>query len=100
MANAFTALLPPALVSCVLACGGSDSQVKQSEAPADDVAMGSAHTGEATTGAQITPDADRQLHAMSDYLAQLPRFTVQTEGTMEVVLDDGEKIDFPFTSKV
>jgi hypothetical protein len=96
----YAAWLPPALLSCALACGGSDSQVKQSAPPAD-VAVDSNHAGQASTGSpQITPDADRRLHAMSDYLAQLPRFTVHTEGTIEVVLDDGEKIDFPFASTV
>jgi hypothetical protein len=102
--NAFTAGLPPALLSCVLACGGSDSQVKPSAA-ATDVAMDSDPSGPATTQAttaapQITPDADRQLHAMSDYLAQLPRFTVKTKGSIEVVLKDGQKKDFPFSSTV
>jgi len=49
---------------------------------------------------RISADADAQLHAMSDYLAGLEHFTVHTEGSIEMVLTDGQKLAFPFESKV
>ena len=48
----------------------------------------------------INADADAPLHAMSDYLAGLEHFTVRTEGNIEMVLADGQKLAFPYDSKV
>lgn len=42
--------------------------------------------------AAIDPNADRILRAMSDYLAELPRFAVITDASTEVVLKTGQKI--------
>ncbi len=42
--------------------------------------------------AQIDPQADRLLRQMSDFLAAERDFTVRTEGTLEVVLDSGQKV--------
>jgi hypothetical protein len=42
----------------------------------------------------IEPGADQLLRKMSDYLASLEQFSVQTENTIEVVLRSGEKIQY------
>ena len=42
----------------------------------------------------IDPKADQLLRKMSDYLAGLEQFSVQTENTLEVVLRSGEKIQY------
>ena len=42
----------------------------------------------------IEPKADELLRKMSDYLAGLEQFSVQTENTLEVVLRSGEKIQY------
>jgi hypothetical protein len=44
--------------------------------------------------AAIEPRADQLLRKMSDYLASLKQFSVQTENTLEVVLRSGEKIQY------
>lgn len=44
--------------------------------------------------AAIEPKADQLLRKMSDYLAGLEQFCVQTENTFEVVMRSGEKIQF------
>jgi hypothetical protein len=44
--------------------------------------------------AAIEPKADQLLRKMSDYLAGLKEFSVQTENTLEVVLRSGEKIQY------
>src|SRR5262245_24343357 len=46
----------------------------------------------------ITPDADRALHKMTDYLARLQSFRVQSAAKDEVVLKSGQKIDLPSQS--
>jgi hypothetical protein len=40
----------------------------------------------------IEPEADRLLRKMSDYLAGLKQFRVQTENSLEVILTSGQKI--------
>ena len=42
----------------------------------------------------IDPQADQLLRKMSDYMAGLEQFSVQTENSVEVVLRSGEKIQF------
>lgn len=42
--------------------------------------------------ADIDPEADRILHAMSDHLAELRSFAVETEVADDVILRSGEKI--------
>src|SRR3990172_2697515 len=44
--------------------------------------------------AGIEPKADQILRKMSDYLAKLKQFRVQTENTLEVVLISGQKLQF------
>ena len=44
--------------------------------------------------AGIEPKADQMLRKMSDYLANLKQFGVQTENTLEVVLISGQKVQF------
>src|SRR3972149_7121314 len=44
--------------------------------------------------AGIEPKADQILRKMSDYLANLKQFRVQTENTLEVVLISGQKVQF------
>src|SRR3990172_8751646 len=44
--------------------------------------------------ADIDPKADQILRKMSDYLAKLKQFRVQTENTLEVVLISGQKLQF------
>jgi hypothetical protein len=48
----------------------------------------------------VAADADAPLRAMSDYLAGLEHFAVHTEGSIEMVLADGQKVAFPFESNV
>ncbi|MCP3137529.1 DUF2092 domain-containing protein [Pyxidicoccus xibeiensis] len=42
--------------------------------------------------AQVDPRADRLLRQMSDFLAAERDFTVRTEGTLDVVLESGQKV--------
>jgi hypothetical protein len=46
----------------------------------------------AEPAAQVDPQADRLLRQMSDFLAAQREFTVRTEGTLDVVLDSGQKV--------
>ena len=48
----------------------------------------------------IEEKADRLLRQMSDYLAGLKQFQVQTENTVEVLLKTGEKIQFDNPAKL
>jgi hypothetical protein len=47
----------------------------------------------------ISPDADRALHKMTDYLAGLQSFKVQSAAKDEVVLKSGQKIDLSSQSE-
>src|SRR3989304_1877313 len=47
-----------------------------------------------SNSAGIEPKADQILRKMSDYLANLKQFRVQTENTLEVVLIWGKKLQF------
>jgi hypothetical protein len=59
------------------------------------------HAGHAQP-AGMQPEAEKLLRRMSDYLAGRKQFTVQTENTMEVVLNSGQKLQFasPATASV
>jgi hypothetical protein len=50
--------------------------------------------------AEIEPQADQLLRKMSNYLSSQQQFTMRSDGATEVVLKDGEKIQFDFDSKV
>ena len=54
--------------------------------------------GSATASYGQTPDvepkADQTLRKMSDYLAQLQQFKIQTENMLEIVLTSGQKIQY------
>src|SRR5262245_26058450 len=47
----------------------------------------------------ISPEAERVLRKMTDYLASLKSFRVQSSAKDEVVLKSGQKIDFPSQSQ-
>jgi hypothetical protein len=49
---------------------------------------------------KIDPDADKMLREMTDYLAALPSFTVQTSAVDEVALKTGEKLQMLSDSEV
>src|SRR5262245_38796071 len=49
---------------------------------------------------QIDPRADRLLHGMSDYLAGLKSFRVDSMAVDEVVLTSGQKLQFVRDSRV
>lgn len=48
----------------------------------------------------VEPEARAQLQKMSDFLARQQRFTIQTNGSMEIVLETGEKVEYDFASDV
>lgn len=48
----------------------------------------------------VDPQAREQLEKMSDFLANQRQFSVQTDGSIEVVLDSGEKVEFDYSSDV
>ena len=54
--------------------------------------------GSATASYGQTPDvepkADQTLRKMSDYMAQLQQFKIQTENMLEIVLTSGQKIQY------
>jgi hypothetical protein len=56
--------------------------------------------GPAPAGKGIEPDADRMLRAMTNYLASLQSFKVQSAAIDEVVLGSGQKIQFASESMV
>lgn len=49
---------------------------------------------------QIEPDADKVLHAMSDYLAGLKSFTVNYDADSEVVDNEGQKLQYSASGSV
>jgi hypothetical protein len=48
----------------------------------------------------ITPEAQQLLKASTDFLARQQRFSVDTESSIDVVLDSGQKIQFDHTARV
>jgi hypothetical protein len=42
----------------------------------------------------VDPKADQTLRKMSDYMAQLQQFKIQTENALEIVLTSGQKIQY------
>src|SRR5262245_41062204 len=55
---------------------------------------------EKATPAKVDPRADAVLKKMSDFLEKTREFSVTATGEVQVVLEEGQKIDFPFTSEV
>jgi hypothetical protein len=49
---------------------------------------------------RLEPEAERVLRGMSRYLASLPAFAFRSETVDEVVLDSGQKLQFPAESRV
>jgi hypothetical protein len=47
---------------------------------------------------KLDPRADALLKKMSDFMGRQKQFSVHTEGGLEVVLEDGQKLEFPFES--
>lgn len=56
------------------------------------VLVGALSTG--ATAAEIDPDADQILRKMSDYLAGLKAFSVTTEVSTDLILRNGQKVQF------
>jgi len=54
----------------------------------------------AASPADIDPKADQALKAMTRYLAGLKQFSASTESTIEVVLEDGQKIQFTVPAQI
>ena len=52
------------------------------------------------TEPKIDPRADALLKKMSGFMAKQQRFTVHAEGELEVVLEGGQKLEFPFESDI
>ena len=48
----------------------------------------------------VDPQARALLEKMSDFLANQRQFSVQTDGSIEVVLESGEKLEFDYSSDV
>lgn len=49
---------------------------------------------------KVTREAEARLRAMSDHIAALDAFSLHAEGSIEVVLESGQKLSFPFESEV
>jgi len=47
---------------------------------------------------QVSPDANAALKRMTDYLAGLPAYSLETQNTLEVVLTSGQKLQFDSAS--
>jgi hypothetical protein len=56
-------------------------------------------TNPASPEVRIDPKADRILHQMSDRLASMSRFGLQTHNTIEFVTKDGEKVEYDSDSR-
>lgn len=52
------------------------------------------------TGADVAPEADRVLREMSRYLAGLRSFRVSADSALDVVLENGQKLQFLAASQV
>jgi hypothetical protein len=89
-------LIPIVVSACVTACGSGDGRDASATPPSDEVET----VAQEPATPEIAPQADEALREMSDYLAGLQGFTVHTEGSIEVVLKDGQKLAFPFASNV
>lgn len=50
-------------------------------------------SGTSVQAAEVDPAATRILQRMTDYLSGLQKFSVQTENTLESLLDSGQRID-------
>jgi hypothetical protein len=86
-----------ALVVVGAVAGARRASATGQSAPAAAPARAAAAAAKAKKG--ISPDADRALHKMTDYLASLQSFRVQSAAKDEVVLKSGQKIDLPSQSQ-
>ncbi len=48
----------------------------------------------------VQPEALEQLRRMTDYVASLKRFSLETEGSFEEVLASGQKLEYAFDSRL
>lgn len=76
-----------AAVLATLAGGGTAGAAPPEEAPA-------------ARKPTVDPKAREQLQKMSDFLARQQRFSVAADGSTQVVLKTGEKLDYDFSSTV
>jgi hypothetical protein len=60
----------------------------------------STRQGEPQGAQKIEPKAKQVLQGMSEYLANLPEFTLVADTVDEVVLHSGQKLQFPSTSQI
>lgn len=68
-------------------------------ARADDRAQSTSQAAAQRTP-QIEPQAEQVLRGMSQYLAKLQKFTLVSDSVDEVVLQSGQKLQFPSTSQI
>jgi len=62
--------------------------------------LGASASKSTTAEGRIDAEADRLLREMCDYLGSLPTFTVKARNTMEVVVLNGQKLNFEAASEV
>jgi hypothetical protein len=92
------------LISVMTACGGGSSQTPPPKEPATVTAA----QGPVMSAPQMTPPGGEKidktamdvLRSMSDFLAKQPRITVHAEGSLEVVRENGEKVEFDHASQI
>lgn len=68
----------------------------QAKRPAS-AAAATASAPAATSAAPVDPQAIAALHAMGTYLRGLKQFSVRADTTVDMVMDDGQKLEFPGT---
>jgi hypothetical protein len=83
-----------ALLALVVAASASQVALAQQALPAAAAAF------EPEVERWIDPAADRLLRQMFDYLGSLPAFTVEAKNTEEIILVNGQKLDFEASSHV
>lgn len=82
----------PAALALLLAINACS---KQEESPAaTPAAESTAPANAAATAQSVDPAATAALQRMSDYLTSLPAFSFDTDNTIDLVLDSGQKIKF------
>ena len=90
----------------VLLAASACSKKEEAAAPAqntDNTAAAATDTAKAAVPQSVDPAATAALKRMTDYLASLPAFSLDSNNTLDVVLDSGQKIQFnsatAFTAK-
>lgn len=91
MARERTSPIVLPLVVALVSCGVSEAHENGSTRVVEPLDIREPH---------LDREANAPLRAMSDYLAALDRFAVHAEGSIEAVLDDGQKLTYPFVSDV